>query len=84
VIAVADSFEAVTSDRLIVRRYRSISHSILLEGRGKQWDPNIVNAFVDLVMIQVDEKSTEALSESQAASASSQTILTSPKVHWGL
>lgn len=57
VIAVADSFDAMTSDR----PYRSaLSHrraiQTLLEGRGKQWDPNVVNALVDLIGDQQDEK----------------------------
>jgi HD-GYP domain-containing protein (c-di-GMP phosphodiesterase class II) len=28
----------------------------LLEGRGNQWDPNVVNAFVDMIGDQLDEK----------------------------
>lgn len=57
VIAVADSFDAMTSDR----PYRkALSHKraiqTLLEGRGKQWDTNVVNAFVDMIGDQLDEK----------------------------
>ena len=47
VIAVADSFDAMTSDR----PYRKgMNHSeavnILRKGRGTQWDPHIVDAFL--------------------------------------
>lgn len=56
-IAVADSFDAMTSDRPY-RRALPVNQAIqiLLEGRGKQWDPNIVNAFVDMIMAQMDSK----------------------------
>lgn len=57
VIAVADGYDAMISDR----PYRDALSSkqaiqILLEGRGKQWDANIVNAFVDMITKQLDEK----------------------------
>ncbi|HEX8919273.1 MAG TPA: HD-GYP domain-containing protein [Chloroflexota bacterium] len=47
VIAVADSFDTMTSDR----PYRKgmmpeKAASILKEGRGKQWDPEVVDAFL--------------------------------------
>jgi HD-GYP domain-containing protein (c-di-GMP phosphodiesterase class II) len=29
---------------------------ILLEGRGTQWDPHVVNIFVAMLMKQTDEK----------------------------
>jgi HD-GYP domain-containing protein (c-di-GMP phosphodiesterase class II) len=78
IIAVADSFEAMTSDRPY-RKALSIDKAIqiLLEGRGKQWDSNIVNAFVDMIISQVDEKSSEDLSKQQACSIQPQTVLTS-------
>lgn len=50
VIAVADSFDAMTSTRpyrqaLAVER----AAAILLEGRGRQWDPRIVDAFMKTI-----------------------------------
>ncbi len=47
IIAVADSFDAMSSDR----PYRAGMplekvESIFQQGRGKQWDPNIVDAFM--------------------------------------
>ncbi|HZT95310.1 MAG TPA: HD-GYP domain-containing protein [Chloroflexota bacterium] len=47
VIAVADSFDAMTSDRPY-RKGMTVTKavSILREGRGVQWDPEIVDAFV--------------------------------------
>jgi HD-GYP domain-containing protein (c-di-GMP phosphodiesterase class II) len=85
IIAVTDSFEAMTSDRPY-RKALSVHEAIqiLLEGRGKQWDLNIVNAFVDLVISQMDEKRIGALSESQVAPAPSQTILTSSQGSLGM
>ena len=78
VIAVADSFEAMTSDRPY-RKALSIEKAIqiLLEGRGKQWDPNIVNVFVDMIISQTDEKSAKDFFKQQPESALSQTVLAS-------
>lgn len=77
IIAVADSFEAMTSDRPY-RKALSIDEAIqiLLAGRGKQWDPKIVNAFVDMIMSEVYEKSQEELARRQVDSAASPAILT--------
>jgi HD-GYP domain-containing protein (c-di-GMP phosphodiesterase class II) len=84
-IAVADSFEAMTSDRPY-RQAFSVDQAIqiLLAGRGEQWDPVIVNAFVDLVMIGLGEKSTGDLSSLQAASAPPQPILSSSQRSLGV
>jgi HD-GYP domain-containing protein (c-di-GMP phosphodiesterase class II) len=48
-IAVADSFDAMISERPY-RKALSEKQAIqiLLEGRGGQWDPEIVNTFVDM------------------------------------
>ena len=53
VMAVADSFDAMTSDR----PYRSgmsvaKASSILRQGRGEQWDPQVVDAFLDSIDYQ--------------------------------
>jgi HD-GYP domain-containing protein (c-di-GMP phosphodiesterase class II) len=58
VISVVDSFDAMTSDRPY-RKAMSPHQAIhiLLEGSGTQWDPNIVNDFVDMIMKQMDEES---------------------------
>jgi HD-GYP domain-containing protein (c-di-GMP phosphodiesterase class II) len=47
IIAVADSYDAMTSDR----PYRqgmptAVAEAIIREGRGRQWDPAIVDAFL--------------------------------------
>ncbi len=57
VVAVADGFDAMISDR----PYRSAlsrtqAIQILLEGRGTQWDASIVNAFVEMITRQMDDK----------------------------
>lgn len=57
IIAVADSFDAMTSDR----PYRpsmsvEMALSILREGRGKQWDGEVVDAFVRALG---DQRSTQ-------------------------
>lgn len=62
VIAVADSFDAMTSDRPY-RQALSETQAIqiLLEGRGDQWDPGIVDALVDLISNRlVDEHPEES------------------------
>lgn len=79
VIAIADSFDAMTADCLY--RKALASHQaiqVLVEGRGTQWEPNVVNAFVDMIAKQLDEKSTEALFRQPTGSPSSQAILISP------
>ena len=77
---MVDSFEAMTSDRPY-RKALAIDEAIqiLLEGRGKQWDPTIVNAFVDMIISEVDEKNLEDRSIQQKEPAESQTALTSPQ-----
>ncbi len=56
VLAVADSFDAMTSDRPY-RRGMSVERAvqILRDGRGTQWDPQIVDAFVHGVVAQSDQ-----------------------------
>jgi HD-GYP domain-containing protein (c-di-GMP phosphodiesterase class II) len=50
VVAVADSFDAMISDRPYRRALsKRQAIQILLDGRGKQWDASIVNAFVDMI-----------------------------------
>jgi HD-GYP domain-containing protein (c-di-GMP phosphodiesterase class II) len=50
VIAVVDSFDAMTSDRPY-RRAMSVERAagVLSAGRGTQWDPEIVNAFLGIL-----------------------------------
>lgn len=56
VIAVADSFDAMTSDRTY-RRALSEKQAlqILRDGRDKQWDGMIVNAFVEFMSNRISE-----------------------------
>ncbi len=76
VIAVADSFDAMTSDRPY-RKALSARQAVqtLLEGRGTQWEPVIVNAFVDMVMSRIDEDSVPEYSEERTGSAVPQAAL---------
>jgi HD-GYP domain-containing protein (c-di-GMP phosphodiesterase class II) len=78
VIAVVDSFDAMTSDRPY-RKALSIDRAIqiLQEGRGTQWDPNIVNAFVDMIMKLMKEASVERVSRRQVSPDFSQDASTS-------
>ncbi|HKP51244.1 MAG TPA: HD-GYP domain-containing protein [Chloroflexia bacterium] len=59
VIAVADSYDAMTSDRPY-RQAMSVERatSILRQGRGTQWDPEIVDAFL-LTVSSVEPASVE-------------------------
>ena len=56
VIAVADSFDAMTSDRPY-RRGMSVDKAaaILREGRGRQWDGEIVDAFLQSIAGRLGE-----------------------------
>ena len=65
VIAVADSFDAMTSDRPY-RKAMPVSKaaSILQQGRGKQWDAAIVDAFLRTI---ADQLEPEALPQAQQA-----------------
>jgi HD-GYP domain-containing protein (c-di-GMP phosphodiesterase class II) len=50
VIAVADSYDAMTSDRPYRRGMTPArAAQILREGRGKQWDTSIVDAFLESI-----------------------------------
>jgi HD-GYP domain-containing protein (c-di-GMP phosphodiesterase class II) len=59
VIAVADSFDAMTSDRPY-RRSMVVQQAvqILQQGRGTQWDTQIVDAFVRSIAAQQEQPST--------------------------
>ena len=73
VIAVVDSFDAMTSDRPY-RRAVSAHQAIqtLLEGRDTQWEPAIVNAFVDMIVCQMDVELTKSPPQLEGASNLSQ------------
>jgi HD-GYP domain-containing protein (c-di-GMP phosphodiesterase class II) len=73
VIAVADSFDAMTSDRPY-RQGRSASQAIqiLLDGRDQQWEGSIVNAFVEMITRKIDETSGEYLLRPQGPSSLAQ------------
>lgn len=71
VIAVADSFDAMTSDRPYRKALSTLQAiQILREGRGKQWDPTVVDAFVEVAINQVEDKSTEPHSIQQTLGSS--------------
>jgi HD-GYP domain-containing protein (c-di-GMP phosphodiesterase class II) len=59
IIAVVDSFDAMTSDRPY-RRAMSISQAsaILREGRNQQWDPEIVNVLLEILTKEQKESPT--------------------------
>ncbi len=62
VIAVADSFDAMTSDRPY-RKGMNVAKavSILREGRGAQWDPQIVDAFVQSISERLEREENPRL-----------------------
>jgi HD-GYP domain-containing protein (c-di-GMP phosphodiesterase class II) len=73
VLAVADSFDAMTSDRPY-RKALTDHQAIqtLLEGRGTQWEPAVVNALVNMIMIQMDKEPAEHLSDLRGSSTRAQ------------
>jgi hypothetical protein len=55
VIAVADSYDAMTSDRPYRKAMSpSKAASILIQGRGKQWDSSIVDGFLRTIADQLE------------------------------
>jgi len=75
VIAVADSFDAMTSNRPYRRALSTFQAiQILLEGCGTQWDPQIVTAFVDMMIKQTDEKSLDCISVQSLSLSSSREL----------
>jgi HD-GYP domain-containing protein (c-di-GMP phosphodiesterase class II) len=70
VIAVADSFDAMTSDR----PYRDAlttqqALQTLLKGCGQQWDENVVNAFVEAVSSRLSLQTSASLTGSEMSQA---------------
>ena len=62
VIAVADSFDAMTSDRPYRRAMRpDTAAAILREGRGSQWDPAVVDAFLRSAASDLDQPAPPVL-----------------------
>jgi putative nucleotidyltransferase with HDIG domain len=59
VIAVADSFDAMTSDRPY-RKGMSIQKAagILRDGRGRQWDARLVDAFLRTISAELEQGAT--------------------------
>lgn len=57
---------------------------ILLEGRGTQWDPQVVNAFVDMIIAEKEQNAAQPRSLSGMSSASTQDALTSFQAFTGL
>jgi putative nucleotidyltransferase with HDIG domain len=50
ILSVADAFEAMTSDRPYRKSLSNeVAFNILIEERGKQFDPNVVDAFLDIM-----------------------------------
>lgn len=69
VIAVADSYDAMTSDRPYRKAMpTSKAAMILSEGRGKQWDQQVVDAFLQSIAAQTESASVPK-SKSQSISA---------------
>lgn len=59
ILAIADSFQAMISDRYY-RKALSIPEAIeeLKRGKGKQFDPNLVDVFINKVISELQTKST--------------------------
>jgi HD-GYP domain-containing protein (c-di-GMP phosphodiesterase class II) len=55
VIAVAESYDAMTSDRPYRPRMSSNRAALILnQGRGSQWDPEVVDAFLSVIKDRID------------------------------
>jgi HD-GYP domain-containing protein (c-di-GMP phosphodiesterase class II) len=50
ILSVADAYEAMTSDRPYRKSLtQEVAFGILTEGRGQQFDPQVVDAFLDIM-----------------------------------
>jgi putative nucleotidyltransferase with HDIG domain len=67
VIAVTDSFDAMTSDRPY-RQAMTPEQALhtLLQGRGTQWDPAVVDAFVAMMKRKLEDQRAEPIQPSQS------------------
>ena len=75
VIAMADSFDAMTSDHLYCKAMSGEEAiQILLSVHRAQRHPNIANAFVDMRVKSVEEKPIERLSLQRISSILSQAV----------
>ena len=74
----------MTSDRPY-RKALSVDQAlqILLEGRGTQWEPRIVNAFVDMIISQTEESPAEEYAKQHSEAVRSQNVLPSTQGSWG-
>jgi HD-GYP domain-containing protein (c-di-GMP phosphodiesterase class II) len=62
VIAVVDAYDAMTTDRPYRRGMsREAAAMVLREGRGRQWDPTVVDAFLRVLKIDLDRPIVPAL-----------------------
>jgi HD-GYP domain-containing protein (c-di-GMP phosphodiesterase class II) len=58
IVAIADAYDAMTSDRVYRRALPSSRvEAILRNGAGTQWDPKLIQAFFDVVWPQLQAKS---------------------------
>jgi hypothetical protein len=75
VIAVADAFDAMTSDRPYRRGIPADqAATILREGRGRQWDPVVVDIFLAVIADQLDQPVTPLLHMLPEARASGDSV----------
>jgi HD-GYP domain-containing protein (c-di-GMP phosphodiesterase class II) len=50
ILSVSDAYEAMTSDRPYRKSLpKEVAFKILMDERGKQFDPTIVDAFLDIM-----------------------------------
>lgn len=67
VIAVADSYDAMTSDRPYRKGMQpAVATRILLEGRGSQWEAAIVDAFVEQAIPALQAEQAQATGDPAA------------------
>jgi HD-GYP domain-containing protein (c-di-GMP phosphodiesterase class II) len=78
IIAVANGYDAMILDRpyRCALASRQVIQS-LLEGRDRQWDANVVNAFVDMMSAKLDIQPQETPSKQVTFPVMSKTIANS-------
>jgi putative nucleotidyltransferase with HDIG domain len=70
VIAVADSFDAMTTDRPY-RKAMTARHALLIleQGKGQQWDPHLVDAFASSLSAKLQPEPMVPSMETETVSA---------------
>ena len=67
IVAVADAYDAMTTDRLYRQAMpQEAAIEILKDGAGSQWDPTVVRVFLEIIQVPDAERQAERMPEPAA------------------